>query len=138
MKTSPSSRNPSSSILDRARTRNELHLEETKRGRPRVATRDSESYIVPMVARAIDISELLQEFNSGLHVKGIKELTGYADSTIYRILRTLAAFGYVARDSNGVYRLNTKTLRMRKTLPIQAKKINLRPDDLTPHPPVTN
>jgi DNA-binding IclR family transcriptional regulator len=64
---------------------------------------------VSIIARAIDISKLLQGFNSGLRVKGIKELTGYYESTIYRILRTLVAFGYVLRDSSGVYRLNRYT-----------------------------
>ena len=58
-----------------------------------------------MIAKAIDISEYLRVSDSGLSVKDIQRLTGYSSSTIYRILRTLVAFGYVGRDLSGCYRL---------------------------------
>jgi len=73
-----------------------------------------ESYIVPIIARAIDISELLQGYDSGLSVKEIQGLTGYPASTIYRILRTLVAFGYVVRDLGGTYQLHCYAIRTRK------------------------
>jgi hypothetical protein len=109
MKRSPPRRKRSISMLDRTRPKNKLPFGETRECRTRIAIQESESYIVPMIARAIDISELLQGFDSGLRVKGIKQLTGYSESTVYRILRTLVAFGYVLRDSSGAYRLNRYT-----------------------------
>jgi hypothetical protein len=64
------------------------------------------NYIIPMVARTLEITERLQE-GAPLTVDDIQRLTGYSRSTIYRILRTLAAFGYVDRAMNrGEYRWN--------------------------------
>ena len=60
--------------------------------------------MVPMIARAIDVSERLQQNNAHLSVEELCELTGYSRSTIYRILRTLAAFEYVVREPEGKYR----------------------------------
>jgi DNA-binding IclR family transcriptional regulator len=60
--------------------------------------------MVPMIARAIDVSERLQEDDARLSVDQLCELTGYSRSTIYRILRTLAAFEYVVREPEGKYR----------------------------------
>jgi hypothetical protein len=74
-----------------------------------IAIRKRESYIVPMIARAIEISELLLGIGSGLRVREIHERTGYSESTIYRILRTLVAFGYVVRDPDGFYASNCYT-----------------------------
>jgi hypothetical protein len=73
--------------------------------RAQIVIRERESYLVPMVAKAIDISEHLRVSNSGLSVKDIQGLTRYSSSTIYRILRTLLAFGYVRRDLCGCYKL---------------------------------
>jgi IclR helix-turn-helix domain len=122
MKISPSNLKISTLVVDRVRRRDGLFLEEVSKSRPRVATRNCESYIVPMVAKAIDISELLQEFSSGLQVRGIAELTGYSVSTIYRILRTLAAFGYVVRDSNGFYRMDSDAPKLLTRAPDQKRR----------------
>jgi hypothetical protein len=75
------------------------------RGRGIVINRN-EAYLVPVVARAIDISERLQHCRRSLTVEDIHVLTGYPKSTIYRILRTLAAFGYVEKDFHGTYKLS--------------------------------
>lgn len=72
--------------------------------RTQIVIRERESYLVPIIAKAIEISEQLQACDAGLRVKDIQGLTGYSLSTIYRILRTLLAFGYVRRDLSGYYR----------------------------------
>jgi DNA-binding transcriptional regulator YhcF (GntR family) len=65
------------------------------RGRPGDGAR---TYIVPMVARAINITQTLQKEDVFLSVDDLRKLTGYSRTTVYRILRTLASFGYVRRE----------------------------------------
>jgi hypothetical protein len=64
------------------------------------------SYLVPCVFKAVYIIEALREIRTGLSVENLRGMTGYSRTTIYRILRTLVACGYVRRDSGGSYRLN--------------------------------
>jgi uncharacterized membrane protein len=58
----------------------------------------SRSYIVPMVARAIHITQTLQNENGCLTLDDLLKVTGYSRTTVYRILRTLVSFGYVRRE----------------------------------------
>jgi IclR helix-turn-helix domain len=106
MKRSAQRSNGSISKADRAWLTKRLPFGETEGHGTHIAIRKHESYIVPMIARAIEISELLLRIGSGLRVREIHERTGYSESTIYRILRTLVAFGYVVRDANGFYAPN--------------------------------
>jgi len=50
--------------------------------------------------------EALRETGTGLRVEDLRSMTGYPQTTIYRILRTLVACQYVIRDSGGSYLLN--------------------------------
>jgi IclR helix-turn-helix domain len=103
MKKSPPYRNGSSLIMDHSRAKGGLPFGEH---RTHIVIRERESYLVPIIAKAIEISEHLRASDSGLRVKDIRGLTGYSLSTIYRILRTLLAFGYVGRDLSGYYKLH--------------------------------
>ena len=73
--------------------------------RESIVSRNS-SYIVPCVFKAVHMIQALRETGAGLRVEDLRQMTGYSRTTIYRILRTLAACGYIFRDSGGVYRLN--------------------------------
>jgi hypothetical protein len=64
------------------------------------------SYLVPCVLKAVHMIEALRETGTGLRVESLRRMTGYSRTTIYRILRTLVACGYITRNSGGVYRLN--------------------------------
>jgi hypothetical protein len=64
------------------------------------------SYLVPCVFKAVQMVEALRKTRAGLRVEDFLNMTGYSRSTIYRILRTLVACGYIARDNAGVYHLN--------------------------------
>jgi hypothetical protein len=64
------------------------------------------SYLVPCVFKAVHMIEALRENSTGLRVDDLHRMTGYSRTTIYRILRTLAACGYILRESGGSYRLN--------------------------------
>jgi hypothetical protein len=64
------------------------------------------SYLVPCVFKAVRMIDALREARRGLRVEEFRVMTGYARSTIYRILRTLIACEYLTRGSGGFYRLN--------------------------------
>lgn len=64
------------------------------------------SYLVPCVLKAVHMIEALRETGTGLRVENLRSMTGYSRTTIYRILRTLVACGYIHSDSRGSYRLN--------------------------------
>jgi hypothetical protein len=112
------------SKTDRARLTKRLPFGETAGHGTHIAIRERESYIVPMIARAIEISELLLGIGSGLRVREIHGRTGYSESTIYRILRTLVAFGYVVRDSNGFYASNCYTSKNGKVSTGQTTEVS--------------
>jgi len=64
------------------------------------------THLVPCVVKAVQIIEALRTANTGLRVEDFLGSTGYARSTVYRILRTLMACDYVRRDRRGAYHLN--------------------------------
>lgn len=68
------------------------------------------------VDRAIDILECFSEGNTDLRVTDIARKLGLSKATVYRILRTLDARGYVSQNpENEKYRLGVQTLRLSRT-----------------------
>lgn len=61
------------------------------------------SYIVPMVSKALHIIALLQSCDEPLELNEICARTGYARTSVYRILRTLSAHGLLPDGNHGVY-----------------------------------
>lgn len=51
-----------------------------------------------MVARAIHITQTLRKEDAFLTLDDLLKVTGYSRTTIYRILRTLASFGYIQHE----------------------------------------
>jgi hypothetical protein len=72
------------------------------------------TYIVPCVAKAVHIVEILRTAPSGLHMAELRSLTQYPPSTIYRILRTLVGCGYLHHNMRGAYVLNLKVIHAKK------------------------
>lgn len=64
-------------------------------------------YVVPMVSRAFEILELLR-VGSPLSIDEISLKTGAAKSSVYRIVRTMLAYGYVTRLGTGQFVLSGK------------------------------
>ena len=60
-------------------------------------------YIVPVLIKSMTILELLRETPQGLKISQIQANTGFALSTIYRIVRTFVASGYVELSDDGLY-----------------------------------
>jgi hypothetical protein len=69
------------------------------------------SYVIPVLGRALSILDVLQKSGSPLSVKEICRTTDYPKSTIYRIVRTFVAYGYVLHLLNGKYSINTNSAR---------------------------
>lgn len=61
------------------------------------------SYLVPVLSKAFHIMRLLETNGRPLTMSEIYEKTGYSKTTVYRILRTLSAHGYLPSGAHGVY-----------------------------------
>jgi len=61
------------------------------------------SYLIPVLTKAITIIRLLESSDRPLKINEIAAATGIAKTTVYRILRTLSAYGYLPQGSDGVY-----------------------------------
>jgi biotin operon repressor len=61
------------------------------------------NYLVPMVVRAMEILSLLETERRALRLEEIHKKTGYARTSIYRLLRTLVACGYLFETGTGHY-----------------------------------
>jgi DNA invertase Pin-like site-specific DNA recombinase len=72
---------------------------------PQVRPTADREYIVPILFKAIQIIELLRLESDGLRIEYIHRMTGISRSTVYRIVRTLTASGYLRQDPRTVYKL---------------------------------
>jgi DNA-binding MarR family transcriptional regulator len=55
----------------------------------------TQSYVIPVLGKALQIVAFLDSTKTPLNVSQISDRTGIAKSTVYRILRTLSAYGYL-------------------------------------------
>jgi predicted protein tyrosine phosphatase len=60
-------------------------------------------YIVPVLLKSVKILELLRKHPEGMKIDLIHAHTGVARSTVYRIVRTYVASGYIDYSSEGKY-----------------------------------
>lgn len=60
-------------------------------------------YVVPVLSKALRIMRLLEMTEQPMSIPQICEATRVAHSTVYRILRTLSAHGYLPGGDHGVY-----------------------------------
>jgi hypothetical protein len=84
---------PASSLADKSRTVS------ARIRKPEVRS----NYIVPVLAKAIKIIRLLETADRPLNINEISQYTGTPKSTVYRVLRTLSAYGYLPHGAIGIY-----------------------------------
>lgn len=72
-------------------------------------TRDNN---VQSIERALDIIEVLADYQDGLGVTEIGERIGLNKSTVHRILSTLMSRGYVNKTEKGAYRLGINLIEV--------------------------
>lgn len=84
---------PFEEINERSRT------DSARRRNPHV----NRSYIIPVLRKALLVIEVMKSSERPLNVDQLAKITGIAKSTVYRILRTLSAYGYLPDGADGIY-----------------------------------
>lgn len=77
-------------------------------------------YLIPILSKAIDVLELLEEINNPVSLEDVYKKTNISKTSIYRILKTFVHRGYVAHTQNGLYRLVSRPRRLRFGLALQS------------------
>ncbi|MBS1815604.1 MAG: substrate-binding domain-containing protein [Acidobacteria bacterium] len=70
-------------------------------------------YLIPVLSKALDILELLQNEGEPMSLEAIHRRTRVSKTTVYRVLKTFAHRGYLARSSDGLYRVVSKPKKLR-------------------------
>lgn len=70
-------------------------------------------YLIPILSKALDIMELLQVEKTPMALELVYQRTKFSKTSVYRILQTLVHRGYVAKTSDGLYRLVSLPMKMR-------------------------
>jgi len=70
-------------------------------------------YLIPVLSKALDILELLQNENQPKSLEEIYQRTNISKTTVYRILKTFTHRGYIAQSENGLYRLVARPRKLR-------------------------
>ena len=70
-------------------------------------------YLIPVLSKALDILELLQNERGSLTLETIYQRTNISKTTVYRILKTLVHRGYLAQSQDGLYRLVARPKKAR-------------------------
>jgi hypothetical protein len=78
-------------------------------------------YIVPVLMKSVQILELLGSKPQGLRIEQIHQRTGFAKTTVYRIVRTLVVSGYLVHSGDGTYAV--ARTRLGFSLPFHAEGV---------------
>ena len=70
-------------------------------------------YLIPVLSKALDILELLQNEQGPLALESIYQRTNISKTTVYRILKTFVHRGYLAQSQDGLYRLVARPKKAR-------------------------
>nr|WP_067294058.1 helix-turn-helix domain-containing protein [Marinobacterium profundum] len=77
---------------------------------------------VEAVERALTLLEAFSEEQRELSLAELARATGFYKSTILRLMASLEAFGYVARDERGIFRIGPAVARL---APLSGQGINV-------------
>jgi ribose transport system substrate-binding protein len=69
-----------------------------------VAKSSPRLYLIPVLSKALDILELLQNENQPMTLEAIHRRTRVSKTTVYRVLKTFAHRGYISQAKDGTYR----------------------------------
>src|SRR5271157_2693669 len=76
-------------------------------------TKIKRHYLIPILSKALDVLELLENSHVPVALEDIYRKTGISKTSVYRILKTLVHRGYVAQAQDGLYRLVSRPRRLR-------------------------
>jgi ribose transport system substrate-binding protein len=80
-------------------------------------------YLIPILSKALDVIELLEENHSPVSLEDVYQKTRISKTSVYRILKTLVHRGYVAQAQNGQYRLVSRPRRLRFGFAVQSAEL---------------
>jgi ribose transport system substrate-binding protein len=80
-------------------------------------------YLIPILSKALDVIELLEQDNTSLTLEDVYQRTNISKTSVYRILKTLAHRGYLAQSQNGQYRLVSRPRRLRFGFAVQSAEM---------------
>ncbi len=70
-------------------------------------------YLIPVLSKALDILELLQNENQPMTLESIHRQTKISKTTVYRILKTFVHRGYLSQSQDGMYRQVSRAKKLR-------------------------
>jgi len=91
----------------------------TQGGEPLPKARIKRLYLIPILSKALDVIELLEENHAPVSLEDVFQRTRISKTSVYRILKTLVHRGYVAQAQNGLYRLVSRPRRLRFGFAVQ-------------------
>ena len=80
-------------------------------------------YLIPVLTKALDILELLQNESQPMVLEAIHKQTKISKTTVYRILKTLVHRGYVGQTADRHYRLISRPKKLRFGLGSQSAEM---------------
>ena len=80
-------------------------------------------YLIPILSKALDVIELLEQDNSPLTLEDVYQRTNISKTSVYRILKTLVHRGYLAQTQGGQYRLVSRPKRLRFGFAVQSAEM---------------
>jgi ribose transport system substrate-binding protein len=80
-------------------------------------------YLIPILSKALDVIELLEQDNSPLSLEDVYQRTKISKTSVYRILKTLVHRGYLAQTPSGQYRLVSRPRRLRFGFAVQSAEM---------------
>lgn len=70
-------------------------------------------YLIPVLSKALDILEYLQQDNQPMTLEAIHKQTKISKTTVYRVLKTFVHRGYLSQSPDGLYRHVTRPKKLR-------------------------
>jgi ribose transport system substrate-binding protein len=80
-------------------------------------------YLIPILSKALDVIELLEQDNAPLTLEDVYQKTNISKTSVYRILKTLVHRGYLAQTPSGQYRLVSRPRRLRFGFAVQSAEM---------------
>jgi len=85
----------------------------SKKGERLAKAKIKRLYLIPILSKALDVIELLEQDHTTLTLEDIYQRTNISKTSVYRILKTLVHRGYLAQTPSGRYRLVSRPRRLR-------------------------
>ncbi|MGA2571103.1 MAG: substrate-binding domain-containing protein [Terracidiphilus sp.] len=80
-------------------------------------------YLIPILSKALDVIELLEQDNASLTLEDVYQRTNISKTSVYRILKTLVHRGYLAQTPSGQYRLVSRPRRLHFGFAVQSAEM---------------